>query len=69
MNILRKIFELLRETAVGFGRDHGSMLAASLAYYTIFAIAPLLVIAVAVAGFVFGEAAAEGQIVTAIQDT
>ncbi|KAA3656881.1 MAG: YihY/virulence factor BrkB family protein [Chloroflexi bacterium] len=69
MDVVKKIVELIRETAVGFSRDHGSMLAASLAYYTIFAIAPLLVIAVAVAGFIFGDAAAEGQIVDAIQDT
>jgi membrane protein len=69
MDVIKKIIELIRETAVGFSRDHGSMLAASLAYYTIFAIAPLLVIAVAVAGFIFGDAAAEGQIVDAIQGT
>ena len=61
------VYRLFKETAVNFGRDNGSMLAASLAYYTIFAIAPLLVIAVAVAGFVFGDAAAEGQIVEAIE--
>lgn len=66
---MKAIIELVRETAVGFTRDHGTMLAASLAYYAIFAIAPLLVIAVAVAGFVYGNAAAEGQIVDAIQDT
>lgn len=44
--------------------DHKApRLAAALAYYTILSLAPLLVIAVAVAGFVFGEDAARGQVV------
>ena len=61
------IFELLKETAQGWARDNASLLAAALAYYTIFALAPLLVIAVAVAGLVFGEAAVQGQIVAQIE--
>ena len=61
-------FNLLKETAVNFGRDNASMLAASLAYYTIFAIAPLLIIVVAVAGFVFGERAVEGELVGVIEE-
>lgn len=35
---------------------------ASLAYYTLFSIAPLVLIAVSVAGLVFGEAAARGEV-------
>lgn len=62
MTFLKKAFSLLRETAVAFGKNNGSMLAASLAYYTIFAIAPLLVIVLAVAGFVLGDAAVRGQL-------
>lgn len=69
MNYLKQSFELIRDTATNFGRDNATMLAAGLAYYTIFAIAPLLVIAVAVAGFVYGEAAVQGEIVGAIEDT
>lgn len=65
--ILRAIFELLRESARGWSRDNASLLAAALAYYTIFALAPLLVIAVAVAGIVLGDAAVEGQIETQIE--
>jgi membrane protein len=41
--------------------------AASLAYYTIFSIAPTLIIAVAVAGSIFGQEAARGEIQTQIQ--
>jgi membrane protein len=62
------IFELLKESAKGWAKDNASLLAAALAYHTIFALAPLLVIAVAVAGVVFGEAAVQGQIVAQIED-
>lgn len=41
--------------------------AAALAYYSVFSLAPLLVIAIAVAGFFFGEQAVEGQIVAQLQ--
>ncbi len=37
-------------------------LAASLAFYTVLSLAPLLIVAVSVAGLVFGEAAARGEI-------
>jgi membrane protein len=42
-------------------------MAASLAYYTIFSLAPLLVIAIAIAGLVFGERAAQNAIAGQIQ--
>src|SRR5882672_4940156 len=41
--------------------------AAALSYYTLFSLAPLLIIAIAVAGFVFGREAAQNQIVSTIQ--
>ncbi|MGH2415092.1 MAG: YihY/virulence factor BrkB family protein, partial [Microcystaceae cyanobacterium] len=47
--------------------DKASQLAAALAYYTIFSIAPLLIIAIAIAGSVFGEDAARGEITKQIQ--
>ena len=43
--------------------DDVPQLAAALAYYTTFSLAPLLVIAIAAAGLVFGEEAAQGRIV------
>ena len=39
---------------------------AALAYYTVFSMAPLLLVAIAIAGLVFGRQAAEGQIVQQI---
>jgi membrane protein len=44
-------------------------MASSLAYYTIFSLAPLLIIVIAIAGFAFGQQAAERQIVGKIQGT
>src|SRR5690606_17386278 len=43
--------------------DNAPRLGAALAYYTIFSIAPLLAIAIGIAGIVFGEQAAQGQLV------
>lgn len=40
---------------------------AALAYYTLFSIAPLLIIAIAIAGLLFGQEAARGEIVAQIQ--
>jgi membrane protein len=42
---------------------------AALAYYTAFSLAPLLVIAIGIAGLVFGEEAARGEIQAQIRDT
>lgn len=39
----------------------------ALAYYTLFSIAPVLIIVIAIAGFVFGQEAARGEIVTQLQ--
>src|SRR5262245_62293780 len=42
-------------------------LSAALAYYTLFSLAPLLVVALAIAGLAFGEDAARGQIFGPLQ--
>jgi len=44
-----------------------SVLASSLAYYTIFSLAPLLIIVIAIVGILFGEEAAQGRIVEQLQ--
>ncbi|WP_034386441.1 YihY/virulence factor BrkB family protein [Deinococcus sp. YIM 77859] len=45
------LFTLIREAALAFGQDKAPRLAAAIAYYAIFSLAPLLLFAVAVAGF------------------
>jgi membrane protein len=60
---LRSFRALFVEAFTGW-RDHkASKMAAALAYYTVFALAPILVISIAVAGLVLGQEAAEGRIV------
>jgi membrane protein len=60
---VRETFSLLREAVRAWSDDHAPSMGAALAYYTVFSIAPMLVIAIAVAGLVFGAEAARGEIV------
>ena len=59
---LRKIGRLLQETFKEWQEDKASRIAAALAYYTVFSISPLLVIAIAIAGAFFGQETAQEQI-------
>jgi membrane protein len=59
---MKKYFDLFRQTFQEFGEDKAQRLGAALAYYTIFSIAPLLLIAIAIAGVVFGREAAQHQL-------
>lgn len=58
----KRIWGFLKLIFSEYGNNKIPKLGASLAYYTIFSLAPLLIIAIAVAGFVFGEAAAQGKL-------
>jgi membrane protein len=53
---------MLRDAATDFRDDHALRLAAALAYYSAFSLAPLLLIAISIAGAVFGEEAARGAV-------
>lgn len=59
---------LFTEAWKEFNDDNAPRLGAALAYYTILSLAPLLVIIIAVAGLVFGQEAARGQISAQIQN-
>src|SRR5919205_658973 len=58
----KSTFGLLKDTANSWSADYAPSMGAALSYYTLFSIAPLLLIAIAIAGFVFGQEAARGQI-------
>ena len=60
-------WQLLRKTYSKWNEDHAPALGAALSYYSVFSLAPLLMIVVAIAGLVFGQEAAQGQIVRQIQ--
>lgn len=59
---MKPYLDLFKQTWKEFGDDKAQRLGAGLAYYTVFSIAPLLLIAVAIAGMVFGHKAASGAI-------
>ncbi|HUQ35591.1 MAG TPA: YihY/virulence factor BrkB family protein [Aestuariivirga sp.] len=54
--------KLFKDSALAWSEDSASSMGAAIAYYTIFSIAPLLIITMAIAGFFFGAEAAQGQI-------
>ena len=63
-----EVIDLLKTTAISWTRDKVPRLGASLAFYTMLSLAPMLVVVMSVAGIVFGQKAAQGQIVWQIQD-
>ena len=58
----RQIGSVAYQAIAGWVEHNDSNMGAALAVYTMFAIAPILVIAVAVAGYVFGPQVAETQV-------
>jgi membrane protein len=62
----KSIWQFLKDIFTQWIGDEPFLLASSLSYYTLFSLTPLLVIAIALAGFVFGQEAAQNQIVETI---
>jgi membrane protein len=59
----RTVWGLVKDTGSSWVEDKATRLAAALAYYTILSAAPLLMIALAIAGRIFGPKAVEGRLV------
>lgn len=59
---LKQIWGLIKTTFSAWIDDYAPSMGAALAYYTVFSIAPLLLIVISVAGLIFGEEAARGEI-------
>jgi len=59
---VRDLRDLFKAAAVGWVDDYAQSMGAALAYYTMFSIAPLLLIVISIAGLVFGDDAARGEI-------
>ena len=57
-----EVLRLLKDSAIAWNTDSAASMGAAIAFYTIFSIAPLLIITMAIAGFFFGADAAQGQI-------
>ena len=63
MKFLRNAVRLFKSAATEWSNDKAPRLGASLSYYTIFSMAPVLLLVIAVAGMVLGTQAAQGKIV------
>lgn len=60
---LQTIKELVKKSFQEWSQDKASRLAAAMAYYTIFSIAPLLIISIAIAGWFFDKSVAQDQLI------
>jgi membrane protein len=63
----RDIWGVLKSALAGWWNDNVPRMGAALAYYTLFSLAPVLVVAIAIAGFAFGPEAVRGEIVGQIK--
>jgi membrane protein len=66
--VTRAVWVVLQDAAMGWLKHQASRTGAALAFYTVFSLAPVLTLSIAIAGFFFGEAAARGEIVGQIGD-
>jgi membrane protein len=64
---IKDLWVLIKATASGWVDDYAQSMGAALAYYTMFSIAPLLLIVISIAGLVFGDQAARGEIFSQLQ--
>jgi membrane protein len=60
-------WRVLKQAAIKWWGDNALRLSASLSYYTLFSLAPMLIIVIAVAGMIFGQDAVEGRLMDEIQ--
>jgi membrane protein len=60
-------WKLLKEAVSAWSADYAPSMGAALSYYTLFSIAPLLLIVIAVAGWFFGDEAVRGEITATLQ--
>lgn len=62
----KNFWQLLKETYHQWSEDKAARLAAAMSYYTLFSLAPLLVLAIAIAGYFFTQQTAENQIMSQV---
>ena len=65
--IVDDLWGVIKAAVSGWVDDYAQSMGAALAYYTMFSIAPLLLIVISIAGLVFGDEAARGEIVSQLE--
>ena len=63
---LTRLWAVFRRSIAGWWNDNVPHLGAALSYYTLFSLAPILIVAIAIAGMAFGAEAVRGEIVAQI---
>src|ERR1700761_5399981 len=61
-------WKAMKKAAIDFNDDNAFKLAASLSYSMIFSVAPFLIVAISLAGIIWGEQAAQGRVYHQIKD-
>ena len=64
LNALPRVF---RQASIEWVNDNGPRLGASVAFYTLLSVAPVIVIALALAAVVYGQEAAQGRLASELQ--
>ena len=68
MTMARATWNLCYETVNEWVNDRASRKGAALAFYTVFSLAPILILSIAIAGLFFGQEAARGEIFMQVKD-
>jgi membrane protein len=64
---MKRVYRVLRDSVNAWIDHRGASKGAALAFYTLFSMTPILVLAIAVAGRFFGTEAAQGEIIAQLQ--
>lgn len=67
LTYLRRLYRVLIDSVKAWINHRGASKGAALAFYTLFSMTPILVLAIAVAGYFFGAEAAQGEIISQLQ--
>lgn len=59
---IKRFFRLARKSVQAWMDDYASSIGAAIAFYTVFSLAPLMLIVIGVAGFFWGEEAVRGEL-------
>ncbi len=66
--MIRELKQLFGQTFSEWNNHDATTMGAALAYYTVLSLAPLLIVAVSIAGMLYGQKAASGEIVNQVRD-
>lgn len=64
----KSFFRILKKAAAAFIEDNAFKLSASLSYYTVFSMGPILIIVISLVGFFFGREAVQGKVYGQVKD-